>query len=108
MRRQTRRAMETAGSAEIVARFPQPLGKRCAFPTVPTAPTTTSPNQVSAEPGQDQNDPCRPSVLPCESSSMPSTACFATTSLLTPPGSLLYPYPNPHKPPSPARRRLST
>src|SRR4051812_6736558 len=55
MRRQTRRAMETAGSAEIVARFPQPLGKRCAFPTVPTAPTTTSPNQVSAEPGQDQS-----------------------------------------------------
>lgn len=35
-------AVETAEAMEIAPRFPQPLGSRCAAPTVPTTPTATS------------------------------------------------------------------
>jgi putative transposase len=39
---QSSSAVETAEAMEIAARFPQPLGSRCAAPTVPTAPTATN------------------------------------------------------------------
>lgn len=44
--------VEAAASAEIAPRLPQPLGKRCAFPTAPTGPTASVANLFNRPPNR--------------------------------------------------------